>query len=189
MKILITGGSASGKSYYAEELAMRLAAGRKLIYLAAMKPYGEESLRRIRRHRELRRGKGFETIEAYTCIDENLRHNGYSDDTPEVTEKPTILLECLPNLAANELFSDDGNMRDPIMVYKKLINEIERTAEAAENIIIVTNDIFSDGVMYPDWTAEYIKILSGLNAHLSNKADNVTEVVYTVPVLIKGDIV
>ena len=71
MKILITGGSACGKSTFAEKLAMGLRNGSgsgdrynegKLIYLAAMKPYGPESERRIARHRMLRDGKGFETF-------------------------------------------------------------------------------------------------------------------------------
>ena len=45
MILLVTGGSASGKSEYAENRALQLAKTeqKKLIYLAAMKPFGEEA--------------------------------------------------------------------------------------------------------------------------------------------------
>ena len=45
MILLVTGGSASGKSEYAENRALQLAKTeqKKLIYLAAMKPLGEEA--------------------------------------------------------------------------------------------------------------------------------------------------
>ena len=79
MILLVTGGSASGKSEYAENRALQLAKTeqKKLIYLAAMKPFGEEAAKRIERHRQLRAGKGFETVERYTdieglCRDESL---------------------------------------------------------------------------------------------------------------------
>ena len=79
MILLVTGGSASGKSEYAENRALQLAKTeqKKLIYLAAMKPFGEEAAKRIERHRQLRAGNGFETVERYTdieglCRDENI---------------------------------------------------------------------------------------------------------------------
>ena len=63
MITLMTGGSACGKSSYAESLAVRLNGPR--YYLAAMQPYGEGGAEKIARHRKMRRGKGFETIERY----------------------------------------------------------------------------------------------------------------------------
>ena len=99
MILLVTGGSASGKSEYAENRALQLAKTeqKKLIYLAAMKPFGEEAAKRIERHRQLRAGKGFETVECYTGL-ENL-------DFPEDS---IILLECMSNLVANEMFEESG---------------------------------------------------------------------------------
>ena len=88
MMILLTGGSACGKSAYAEELCCRSPLPR--YYLAAMKPYGREGGRKIKRHRALRAGKGFETIERYTDY-ENLR----------LPRRGAALLECIANLTAN----------------------------------------------------------------------------------------
>ena len=70
MLILVTGGSGSGKSEYAENTAVALAEkeGLPLYYVATMKPYGEEGRRRVARHRRLRAGKGFETIECFANL-------------------------------------------------------------------------------------------------------------------------
>ena len=54
MITLMTGGSACGKSSYAESLAVRLNGPR--YYLAAMQPYGEGGVEKIAKHREMRRG-------------------------------------------------------------------------------------------------------------------------------------
>ena len=95
MFILVTGGSGSGKSEFAENIAMKL--GGKMLYVATMKPYDDECLKRIERHRKMRDGKGFRTVECYT-------------DLSEITESAdTILLECMSNLTANVMFSDNND--------------------------------------------------------------------------------
>ena len=55
MKILVTGGSASGKSAVAEELCVKL--GKQTAYIATMQPFGKDAAYRIDRHRKLRAGK------------------------------------------------------------------------------------------------------------------------------------
>ena len=52
MMHLITGGSGSGKSAYAERQVME-AGEKKRIYVATMMPYGEEGKMRVKRHRDL----------------------------------------------------------------------------------------------------------------------------------------
>ena len=71
MLVVVTGGSGSGKSAFAEETVLSLGEARR-IYIATMQAFDEESHRRIRRHRHMRTGKGFETIERYTELDELL---------------------------------------------------------------------------------------------------------------------
>ena len=91
MLILLTGGSACGKSTYGEELAVQ--GPKPLYYIAAMQPYDEECLAKIARHQTLRKDKGFETIQRYTDVD--------TLTLPETGG--TALLECLCNLTANEI--------------------------------------------------------------------------------------
>lgn len=64
MMTLITGGSGSGKSAYAEDYLLSLAKEEKKYYIATMQIYDAEGERKVMRHRDLRRGKGFQTIEA-----------------------------------------------------------------------------------------------------------------------------
>ena len=86
---LITGGSGSGKSRYAEGEILKLGPGRR-IYIATMYPSDEESRQRIARHRAMRAEKNFETIECYTA----MAHK-------EFPKGANILLECMSNLVAN----------------------------------------------------------------------------------------
>ena len=53
---VITGGSGSGKSRYAEQQILELGDNRR-VYLATMCPYDEESYQRIERHRAMRAEK------------------------------------------------------------------------------------------------------------------------------------
>ena len=91
------GGSASGKSDYAERHVLSLEGGGPRIYIATMEPFGEEARARIARHHAMRRDRGFETIECYRNIG-SLRLPADSN----------VLLEDLGNLMANELFGNDA---------------------------------------------------------------------------------
>ena len=97
MLILVSGGSASGKSRYAEELVVRTQAGER-IYVATMQVWDAESRKRVERHRAMRAGKGFRTVERPVRLGEM-----------PVPEGAVVLLEDLSNLAANEWF--DGGDR------------------------------------------------------------------------------
>ena len=168
MFILVTGGSGSGKSEFAENIAMKL--GGKMLYVATMKPYDDECLKRIERHRKMRDGKGFRTVECYT-------------DLSEITESAdTILLECMSNLTANMMFSDNNDN-----TFEKIIGGILNLK--SENIVIVTNEISSDGIEYGGDTKMYISLLGRINSVLSKRADKVYEVVYGIPIEISNIIV
>ncbi len=171
MLILITGGSGSGKSEYAENTAAalktKLGAG-QLYYLAAMKPFGEEGRARIEKHRKQRAGKGFETIESYTA------------KMPTISSDSAVLLECLSNLTANEVF-DEKNKN----AQSEIIDFITALSHSCKALVVVTNEVFSDGLLYDEDTINYIKILGDLNCRLSIAADSVFEVVCGIPVRIK----
>ena len=67
MKVLVTGGAASGKSEYAEKVLLSLAGSGEKLYIACMRN-DSEAAKRIARHRALREGKGFVTIEKDTGL-------------------------------------------------------------------------------------------------------------------------
>ena len=169
MMILLTGGSACGKSAYAEELCCRSPLPR--YYLAAMKPYGREGGRKIKRHRALRAGKGFETIERYPDY-ENLR----------LPRRGAALLECIANLTANEMFDDDGKMSDPC---PRVLAGVKALNGQCDLLVVVTNDVGSDIRVYEEGTAAYIRALGRINAALAAMADAVIEMAAGIPLPIK----
>lgn len=174
---LVYGGSGSGKSAYAENLVMTLNTEKKY-YLATMKVFGKEGLRKVQRHRELRAGKGFETIEKETLDD-------MEDIKKTVAEKDSaILLECLSNLTANEMFRED-RMIPCGEVSKKICSALKFLGETVENLVIVSNNIFDDGIEYEKSTIEYMKALGEINVFAAEMADKVTEVVCGIPVEVK----
>ena len=109
MILLVTGGSASGKSEYAENRALQMAkeGKRPLIYLAAMMPFGKDAEKRIERHRQLRAGKGFETVERYTAVEALCRGDGPDSEAFRNQAKgAVVMLECMSNLTAMRCFPE-----------------------------------------------------------------------------------
>ena len=163
-----------------KNLLMDLRAVRKKYYIATMQPYGAEGTQRIRRHHALRQGKGFETIEQYQNVSkafDKVQTEAVSHAAQN--EKPVVLLECLSNLMANECFEEGGT---PDAVFSDCIQLYRQ----CRHLVIVTNEIFSDGCLYDNTTTDYITRLGRLNTQLAQEADCVAEVVYSIPVYWKG---
>jgi adenosylcobinamide kinase/adenosylcobinamide-phosphate guanylyltransferase len=175
MFILVTGVSGSGKSEYAENLAVKLAGKAEKIYIATMQPFGEEGAERIKRHHSLRAGKGFTTVEKYTDVGE-----------VDLCENKTALLECMSNLLANEMYGQKEQQTACFECTKKIIQDCLALYDKCENLIIVTNEVFSDGCSYDESTRQYIDNLGKINTELATKADIVVEVIYSVPYFWKG---
>ena len=173
MMILVTGGAASGKSEYAENLLLQLAQGKKKTYLATMQRDGHEADARIARHRQLRAGKGFDTVECPVSV------AGAAKDC-----RPAVLLECLSNLTANEMFGDTikNNVAD------KITWEVAVLSEQVELLVVVTDEVFSDGLFYEGDTLTYIRELGRANRMLAELADAVVEVVYGISLWHKGSL-
>ena len=182
---LITGGSGSGKSEYAEQAAADMGQ-LPLYYIATMRVWDEEGEARVRKHRLQREGKGFCTLERFTDLK--------SLELPE--EGGTVLLECLSNLTANEFydrtgmdFSSSPGKTDAAAAEKEteeeILQGIYHILSRCRNLIAVTNEVFSDGIQYPEETEMYIRILGNVNRRLAARADRVTEVVCGIPVPVK----
>ena len=169
MTTLVIGGSKCGKSSFAESLFSEFSG--KKFYIATMIPFGDEAREAIARHRESRAGKGFETIEKYTDIEEIL-----------IPEKSGILLECVGNLCANEMFRNEG-ITDPT---EKIVNGLMHLKSLASRLVIVSNDVSRDGISYREATAEYIGILSKINRRIADVSDSVVECVFGIPLARKG---
>ena len=196
MMILVVGGSGSGKSSYAEKVTVSLAQESvkeitksentslsdfklnipKKYYLATMQVFDDEGRKKVDRHRNLRNGKGFFTIEQPTRISGALEKMEDGDRT--------VLLECISNLTANEMFSEKKAMTE-IQVTENVIRDIKMLKEQTNHLVVVSNNVFEDGITYDETTTKYIRAMGKINQKLAALADRVVEVVEGIPVIIK----
>ncbi len=167
MTTFITGGSKCGKSRLAETILSGFP-GTKL-YIATMQPDGAEAEKIIARHKQQRAGKGFQTVERYTDL------AGLA-----VPEGCGILLECLGNLCANELFGGSGCPEQTIPA------GLEHLRSLAEVLVIVSPEISSGGTDYPPETCHYLRSMGHIHQFAAAMADTVIECVYGIPVVHKG---
>lgn len=189
MIIFIYGGSGSGKSEFAEDYVCATPFDNRF-YLATMNSSDRESKLRIKKHRNQRKGKGFITLEHPMDVDEAL---GEIDriKAPEFFTNNSIeggciiLLECMSNLVANEMFRD-GLIMDETTCVRKVLHDISRINDSVETLVIVSNDIYEDGVQYDIGTKAYLKALGTINRRLAQMAEEVYEVVVGIPIKIKG---
>lgn len=210
----ITGGAGSGKSEYAEQLAERLHTelGGPLYYVATMNPAPRDSdaAARIAKHQKRRAGRGYTTLECPTDIAQlhALLTNGsnqpdiaagalHMSETPAPVlisqaedsshaggafadaSRAVFLLEDLTNLYANEVYGTSGHPHESVAPLLEL-------RQQAGAVIIVANELYSDGIDYGLETDRFLRDLADLAAALSVAADQVTEVIYGIPVQLKA---
>lgn len=186
---IVYGASASGKSSYAESFAMSLQGEGRLLYIATMYPYkwntteiDPETMQRIESHRAMRADKGFDTVECYRHVEHIV-----------AKRQDVLLLECMSNLLANEMYlepdsnagSDMAETMSPVS--NKIVQALIDLSTRVQDVVIVTNDVFSDGgsLTYDESTREYVKNLAEINCALARVAETVTEVVCGIPVIVK----
>ena len=174
---LIIGGSGSGKSAYAEDYMVSISEDRKKYYIATMQIYDEEGKRKVERHRMLRGGKGFSTIEQPVDI-------GKAAEKMEDGER-TALLECISSLTANEMFLGEIPGTEEVIT-EKIVGEIAVLNRELTHLVIVSNNVFEDGNVYDKTTMAYIRAMGRINQKLAEMADEVVEVVVGIPIVIKA---
>lgn len=175
--ILAYGGSGSGKSAWAEKTLLSEAArvpGSRAVYLAAMESSSPEAAARIQRHRAMRARHGaeagldFVTMERPTDI-----------AAAPIQPGDFILLEDLGNLLANEIWSPGG--AGPQNAPGHILTGVHALLARVSLLLIVSNDLFADGIQYDESTMAYIRQLASLHRTLSAMAEQTTEVVCGIP--------
>lgn len=165
MITLIVGKPNSGKSRMAEDISLKLAQGRKRYYVATMIPFGVEGQERIEKHRKMREGKGFITLEWPDDIAARITE-GEIDFNGSV-----VLLECISNLTGNEMHSEDGQKMSDEQIVCKILDGIRRLSQKAEELVVVTNKFDLEEADYDDDTKRYIGLTDRVNAELTSMSD------------------
>ncbi len=180
MLILIIGGSGSGKSAYAEELLAH--SDKEKYYLATMCADDAESRKRIARHKKQREGRGFHTLEL-------PRHVSQAVSLMPNPMQSSVLLECMSNLTANEMFWDGGcSQCSEKELAERIGNDVLALSQNVATLIVVTNNVFEDGVCYEKTTEKYLRVLAQINRRMAKEADRMIEVVVGIPIEGKGTI-
>ncbi|MCL2834453.1 MAG: bifunctional adenosylcobinamide kinase/adenosylcobinamide-phosphate guanylyltransferase [Treponema sp.] len=181
MKYFISGGCKNGKSYLAQRLARaQQSAGNsektcELYYIATMLPADAEDNERIARHRRERGGWGFTTIEQPYDIENILEKCGC---------RGSFLLDSLTALLANEMFLPDGAVNENAQ--EKIEAGLLKITASVKNIVIVSDYIYSDAVIFDPLTEQYRKSLAGLDRAAAKNCDTVLEAAYGNVIVHKG---
>lgn len=165
--LLITGGQRSGKSRYAEELALQSAPNP--VYVATARIFDEEFRERVRRHRE-RRGPEWTNVEEEKLL-------GRLDFTGR-----TVLVDCV-TLWCTNLFFDLNE--DPDAAREALVREFDALTAHDATYIFVTNEIGLGGVSANAVQRRFADLQGAVNQYIAARADRVILMVSGIPVTIK----
>ena len=172
--ILITGGQRSGKSTYAEQLALRL--DDHPVYVATAHIWDDEFRERVDRHKA-RRGATWTTIEEELYLS---RHD-YAGRV--------VLVDCVTLWCTNFFFgsTDGSHLPDVDQVLSQLRQEFDLLTSADATFIFVTNEIGWGGVSDNAVQRRFTDLQGWMNQYIASRADTVIMMVSGIPVTIKKE--
>lgn len=166
--ILITGGQRSGKSSYAQRLALQLA--EHPVYLATSRVWDEEFRERVRRHQQ-DRGPQWTNIEE----EKQLSLHDLSGRT--------VVVDCVTLWCTNFFFDNEGNVDKSLEEIKA---EFDKFTERDATFIFVTNEIGLGGVSVDVVQRRFTDLQGWVNQYVASRADEVVLMVSGIPVRVKG---
>lgn len=165
---LVTGGQRSGKSRFAEELALQKS--ENPIYLATSRVWDEEFAKRIEKHRQQRSDQWI-TIEEQMDI-ASLDFNG-----------KVALLDCI-TLWLTNIF--DGHSFDKELTLQYAKNQWDELIKREMELIVVGNEIGMGVIPMEKSTRSFVDLHGEMNQFIAQSANEVTLMVSGIPVKVKG---
>jgi adenosylcobinamide kinase/adenosylcobinamide-phosphate guanylyltransferase len=166
--ILVTGGQRSGKSQYAEKLALNLSPNP--IYVATAHVWDEEFKDRIRKHQE-RRGPQWTNIEEEMFLS---RH--------DVTGR-VVVIDCITLWLTNFFYKGASDIEQILADVQAEFDQL--TAQDA-TFIFVTNEIGSGGVSMDATQRRFTDLQGWMNQYVAQQADEVVLMISGIAVNIKN---
>lgn len=165
--VLITGGQRSGKSSFAERMALSLS--ERPVYLATARVWDDEFRQRVVRHQQ-NRGPQWTNIEEEK---ELSRH----DLTGRV-----VVVDCVTLWATNFFFDLQSDVQRALEAIKE---EFDRLARQDATFLFVTNEIGCGGVSENAVQRHFTDLQGWVNQHIAARADEVYLLASGIPVKIK----
>lgn len=166
--LLITGGQRSGKSQYAEQLALSLSPNP--IYVATARVFDEEFRQRVALH-QARRGPQWTNIEE----EKELARHDFS--------QRVVLIDCLTLWATNFFFDLNESTEQALLALREQLEAL--FAQKEVTYIFVTNELGLGGVSPNATQRRFTDLQGSLNQIVAQRADEVTLMVSGIPVRIK----
>lgn len=172
--ILITGGQRSGKSTYAEQLALSMS--KNPVYIATAHIWDEEFRQRVLMHQE-RRGPQWENIEEEKKLSSLYIYN------------KVAVIDCVTLWCTNFFFNKDAS-EDHQPTVAQALDEIKKEFDSFTQqdatFIFVTNEIGCGGTSDNHIQRRFTDMLGWMNQYIASRADEVIMMVCGIPVKIKG---
>jgi len=177
---LIIGGARSGKSSFAQELALKQ--GGSVLFVATATAGDDEMARRIDQHRKARPA-AWGTLEATSSLGKQIQ--------AKVEQAQVVIIDCITLLVSNIFgqYSHQEEQIDADQIERAVTAEIEELVECINRLdacfIIVTNEL-GTGLVPPSRAARlYRDLLGKANQMLAAVSDEVFLMMAGVPVKIK----
>ncbi|MEW6347418.1 MAG: bifunctional adenosylcobinamide kinase/adenosylcobinamide-phosphate guanylyltransferase [Thermodesulfobacteriota bacterium] len=175
--ILVTGGSRSGKSDYAQARAESIPGPRA--FVATCPVVDAEMAERIRRHQEKRHATQWETVEEPVHVASVIREAG---------RFRVLLVDCLTLWINNLMFEaqQEGkelSEEDAVVICRDLR---EACALFTGTVFFVTNEVGMGIVPSDPITRKYRDLVGRCNQIIAQAADKVILVVCGIPMVVKG---
>jgi adenosylcobinamide kinase/adenosylcobinamide-phosphate guanylyltransferase len=174
---LVSGGGRSGKSSYALSLAPQ--PGIRRLFIATCPPVDAEMEARIARHREERRGKGWETLES-TLLP--------AGDIEKAAGYGFVVIDCLSLWVNNLMYEADkaGKPLDESLMAEHAASLVSLISRTGAEVVLVTNEV-GMGII-PDNAASrlYRDLLGRCNQVVAGGAGTVVLMTCGIPMVIKG---
>ncbi len=167
MIMLITGGQRSGKSRYAQDLALSLTPNP--VYLATSRIWDEEFRQRVLRH-QADRGPEWTNIEEEKLLS---RH----DLTGRV-----VVIDCVTLWCTNFFFDNQGQVEASLEQIKR---EFDALVRQDATFLFVTNELGLGGVPMDETQRKFTDLQGWVNQYIASKADKVVLMVSGIALKIK----
>ena len=186
---LITGGQRSGKSCYAEQLALRLSS--HPIYMATAHVSDGEMAARVAHHQQ-RRGQEWTTIEEECCLSKHdLTGHVVLIDSLTTWLSNVMLAQHFPSSAKacgktvdeNEKKDDDLSWHDCVLTW--ICSEFDRLISQDATFIFVTDEVGMGGISGNALQRRFTDLQGSFNQYVAKRADEVVLMVSGIPMKVK----